>query len=257
MIFAVTGFSLTLLFKTIMNLIFDIGNSSTKLAVFDEGNKVSVFRSKNFSGEQLGRKLSAFNIDKAIISSVKEIPNIILELLGVNIPLIHILTHQSKLPFNNGYESPETIGPDRIAAVAGAYKIYPDSEVLIIDAGTAITYEFLSGNKYRGGNISPGLNMRFRALNKFTGKLPLIKPDSEASYPGRNTAEAIRSGVITGMVYEINEYIRTFEKLHPDAKVILTGGDGLFFKDKIGNQIIYMPDIVMDGLNFILEYNAK
>ncbi len=257
MIFAVTGFSLTLPFKSIMNLIFDIGNSSTKLAVFDEENIVSVFRSKKFTGEQLGKKLSAFNITKAIISSVKEIPEIIIELLGVNIPLIHILTPQSRLPINNGYETPETLGTDRIAAAAGAYKIYPDSEVLIIDAGTAITYDFLSGNNYKGGNISPGLNMRFRALNKFTSKLPLIKPDSEVSFPGRNTADAIRTGVITGMVYEINEYIRTFEKIHPDAKVILTGGDGLFFKDKIGKQIIYMPDIVMDGLNFILEYNAK
>jgi type III pantothenate kinase len=257
MIFAVTGFSLTLPFKSIMNLIFDIGNTSTKLAVFDKDNKVSVFRSKNFSGEQLGKKLAAFNIEKAIISSVKEIPEIIIELLGVNIPLIHTLSHQSKLPFINGYESPETLGPDRIAAVAGAYKIFPGSEVLIIDAGTAITYDFLSGNNYKGGNISPGLNMRFKALNKFTGKLPLIKPDSEASFPGRNTEDAIRTGVITGMVYEINEYIRTFEKSDPEAKVILTGGDGLFFKDKIEKQIIYMPDIVMDGLNFILEYNAK
>ena len=102
-----------------------------------------LFSVQKISVAQLGKKLSAFYIDKAIISSVKEIPDIILELLGVNIPLIHILTHQSRLPFNNMYESPETIGPDRLAAVAGAYKSYPHSEVLIIDAGTAITYEFL------------------------------------------------------------------------------------------------------------------
>ena len=240
-----------------MNLIFDIGNSSTKLAVFDGVEKVTIFQSRDFSCEKLAKKLSLFKIDKAIISSVKEIPEFIIDLLSVNIQLVHILSHKSKLPFKNDYETPETLGPDRIAAVAGAYKIFPGADILIIDAGTAITFDFLSGNSYKGGNISPGLRMRFKALNKFTDKLPLITPESEYSFPGHNTSAAITAGVVTGMIYEINEYIRTFKKKHSDAKVVLTGGDGVFFKDKIINRHLYMPDIVIDGLNFILDYNAK
>jgi type III pantothenate kinase len=99
--------------------------------------------------------------------------------------------------------------------------------------------------------------MRFKALNKFTDKLPLISKVELYTNPGRNTPDAIMAGVITGLTYEINEYIRTFEIRHADSKIILTGGDGDFLKDKINCQITYMPDIVIDGLNYILEYNAK
>jgi len=240
-----------------MNLIFDIGNSSTKMAVFDGREKITVFRSKEFSCEGLKKKMSHYKIDKAIVSSVKEIPGFIIDLLSVNIPMVHILSYKSKLPFKIEYETPETLGTDRIAAVAGAYSSFPGAKILVIDSGTAITFDFLSGESFKGGNISPGLNMRFKALNKFTGKLPLINPSPDYTFPGRNTADAITAGVITGVIYEINEYIRTFMKNHSDARVILTGGDGEFINSKIDHQHIYMPDIVIDGLNFILEYNAK
>jgi type III pantothenate kinase len=240
-----------------MNLIFDIGNTSTKMAVFDGWEIITVFRSIDFSCEKLEKKLSPYRIEKAIISSVKAIPEFILDLLSVNIPFVHILSHKSKFPFKIEYETPETLGSDRIAAVAGAYNVYPGAEILVIDAGTAITFDYLSGNSYKGGNISPGLGMRFKALNKFTGKLPLVNPISDYSFPGNNTTDAITAGVITGMIYEINEYIRTFEKKHSDSKVILTGGDGVFLNDKIDHLYVYMPDLVIDGLNFILEHNAK
>jgi type III pantothenate kinase len=128
---------------------------------------------------------------------------------------------------------------------------------MVIDAGSAITFDFLSGNEYKGGNISPGINMRFRALNQFTDKLPLLSPSENYSFPGLNTTDAIKAGVISGVVYEINEYIRTFEKKHVDNKIVLTGGDAGYLKDKIHSGIIYQPDIVTDGLNYILEYNAK
>jgi type III pantothenate kinase len=157
-----------------MNLIFDIGNSSTKMAVFEDQKKITVFRSKEFSCEKLGKKLSQYKIDKAIISSVRKTPDFIYDLLTVNIPFVHILSHKSRLPFRIDYETPETLGTDRIAAAAGAFSLFPGAEILIIDAGTAITFEFLSGDIYKGGNISPGLNMRFRALHKFTGQLPLV-----------------------------------------------------------------------------------
>jgi len=240
-----------------MNLIIDIGNSSTKIAIYDGQEKITDFKSKEFSCEKLEKKIASYKIEKAIISSVRDTPEFIFDLMTVNIPLVHILSHKSRLPFRIEYETPGTLGPDRIAAVAGAYSYFPGEEILIIDAGTAITFDYLSANIYKGGNISPGLAMRFRALHKFTGKLPLVSPADNYTSPGKNTIDAIMAGVITGVSYEINEYIRTFEKKHTDNKVILTGGDGEFLKNKIDYQSRYMPDIVIDGLNYILEYNAK
>jgi type III pantothenate kinase len=239
-----------------MNLIVDIGNTSTKLAVFNGHEKLSISRINELSCEELEKELSGFKIKRAIVSSVKKLPPFISDLFFTNIPFVHVLSHKSKLPFKIEYETPETLGPDRIAAVAGAFSLFPGSEILIIDAGTAITYEFLSSGIYKGGNISPGINMRFKALNKFTEKLPLASSSDNYTFPGLNTIDAITAGVITGVTYEINEYIRTFKKNKTDFKVLLAGGDSEFLKDKINYQTTYMPDIVIDGLNYILEYNA-
>jgi type III pantothenate kinase len=240
-----------------MNLIVDIGNTSTKLAVFDGKIKISQVRINGLSCEDLEKVLGGIKVQQAIVSSVKEIPPFIFELFLSKIPYVHVLSHKSKLPFKIEYDTPETLGTDRIAAVAGAFSMFEGQDVLVIDAGTALTFEFLSTNVYKGGNISPGLNMRFKALNKFTDKLPLISLSENYSNPGRNTNDAILAGVITGVTYEINEYIRTFKNKHIEFKLILTGGDGELLKDKINYQIAYMPDIVIDGLNYILEYNAK
>jgi len=235
-----------------MNLIVDIGNTSTKLAVFDGMKKLSVSRINELSCAELEKELSGFKVKRAIVSSVKKLPPFISDLLFANIPFVHVLSHKSKLPFKIEYETPETLGPDRIAAVAGAFSLFPGSEILIIDAGTAITYEFLSSGIYKGGNISPGINMRFKALNKFTEKLPLVSSSDNYTFPGVNTIDAISAGVITGVTYEINEYIRTFKKNKTDFKVLLAGGDSEFLKNKINYQTTYMPDIVIDGLNYIL-----
>jgi len=240
-----------------MNLIFDIGNSSTKLGIYDGDKKINVFRSKEWSCEELTEKMSHFKIERAIISSVRVIPEFILDLLTVNIPFVHILSHKSVLPFITDYQTPETLGTDRVAAVAGALIHFPGSNALIIDAGTAITFDFMAGNTYKGGNISPGISMRFMALNKFTDKLPLIKRAGEYNPIGRSTKEAITAGVLTGVIYEINEYIRTFEKMKIDIKVIVTGGDSSFLRNKINFKHSFIPDLVVDGLNNILKYNAK
>jgi type III pantothenate kinase len=240
-----------------MNLIFDIGNTSTKVAIFEGRNKVISIRTKIFSCEKMEKILGKYYLDKAIVSSVRNTPDFIIDLATHGIPHVHVLSHKSKLPFKNEYETPETLGPDRIAAIAGAFLTFPGKKILVIDAGSAITYDFLTGKTFKGGNISPGLSMRFRALHKFTGKLPLVSTTHEYKSPGRNTHDAISAGVIDGLIYEINEYIRTFLKKHVDLKVILTGGDSGYLKDRLNYKITYMPDIVLDGLNYILEYNAK
>jgi len=239
-----------------MNLIVDIGNTSTKLAIYNGRDKITISRINELSCEELENKLSGYKIEKAIVSSVKELPSFISDLIFSNIPYAHILSNKSRLPFEMEYQTPETLGTDRIAAVAGACNLFPGREIMIIDAGTAITFDFISGNTYKGGNISPGLSMRFKALNKFTGKLPLVTPAKSFSFPGQNTKDAITAGVISGVIYEINEYIRTFEKKHSNFQIILTGGDSRYLKDKTDHQLTYMPDIVIDGLNNILEYNA-
>lgn len=240
-----------------MNLIIDIGNSSTKVGIFDGPEKINVIRTKDFTCEEFEDKISSYKIEKAIVSSVKKMPPLIVDMFAVNIPFVHFLSHKSILPFKIAYGTPETLGTDRIAGVAGAFSIFPGSDLLVIDAGTAITYDFLSEGIYKGGNISPGLNMRFKALNKFTRKLPLLSPSPKFTNPGQNTSDAILAGVITGVTYEINEYIRTFEKMSREFNILLTGGDSGFLKDRIDRQITYVPDLVIDGLNYILEYNAE
>jgi len=240
-----------------MNVIYDIGNTVNKLALYDGDKKLFSLRTRDLTCEGIREKTSPFRLDRMIICSVKELPEFLYDLMSVDIPFVHILTNKSKLPFRSEYKSPETLGPDRLAAVAGAFLHFPGEEILIIDTGTAITYDFLSGNRYKGGTISPGLTMRFRALHKFTSKLPLETLSEEFTIPGKNTSDAIKGGVITGVIYEINEYIRTFKKEHKKLKVIITGGDSQFLKEKIRYRTINMPDLVMDGLNYILEYNAK
>jgi type III pantothenate kinase len=240
-----------------MNLIVDIGNTSTKLAVFEGNNKLSQSRVNELSCEELKNNIAGFKIQKAILSSVKKLPPFIYDLIFSNIPFVHVLSHESRLPFKIEYNTPDTLGSDRIAAVAGAFNLFSGKEVLIIDAGTALTFDFLSIDIYKGGNISPGLTMRFKALNIFTDRLPLLSPAENFTNPGQNTIDAILAGVIMGVEFEINEYIRTFKNEHSEFNIILTGGDSEFLKNKINYHITYMPDIVIDGLNYILEYNAK
>jgi type III pantothenate kinase len=239
-----------------MNLIVDIGNSRTKIALYRGGKKVTSSRINDLSCEEFEAKLSDKRVKKAIVSSVKKLPHFITDLLVSNIPFVHILSGKSKLPFSIEYETPETLGADRIAGVAGAYDLFPGEDILIIDTGTAITYDYLLGSNYKGGNISPGIEIRFKALHKFTGRLPLLSAENNYSSPGKSTNDAILAGVINGSIYEINEYIRTFEKKHREGRIILTGGDGQFFKEKIIREVTYVPDLVIDGLNYILEYNA-
>lgn len=241
-----------------MNLIFDIGNSSTKVAIFSGDEKIISLRARHFTWQKIVDIFSPYQgkIDNAIISTVRSVPEFIIDLATHGVPNVHVLSHQSKVPFRNEYDTPETLGTDRIAALAGAVTKFPGENILIIDAGSAITYDYLSGDTFRGGNISPGLSMRFKALHRFTGKLPLGSTTEKYSSPGRNTLEAISGGVIDGVIFELNTYMRAFMDLKPEGKIILTGGDSGYLKDRIGYQVVYIPDIVIDGLNIILNYNA-
>lgn len=197
-------------------------------------------------------------LNQAILSSVKPVDEELIRFLSQNFQLFIELDHHTPLPIENLYETPETLGKDRIAAAVGANELFPGQNILIIDAGTAITYDVVSEkNEFLGGNISPGLQMRFKALNHFTGKLPLINYSDEFQLIGRNTEEAIRAGVQNGILYEIERTIETFNRNYENLQIVMTGGDSIFFDKKLNYSIFVHFNLTLIGLNRILEHNAK
>jgi len=267
-----------------MNLIIDLGNSLAKFYFFENKyirsnfivNYSDLFLKENSdnpifintNSEYLLNLFSNFKqLENIIISSVIEFPADFIFFLENKIEgkAVIILTNRTKLPIQNLYESKETLGKDRIAAAVGANFIFPNTNMLIIDAGSAITYEFISEkNEYLGGNISPGLQMRLKALNSFTNKLPLITISEVNEFLeknddiiGKNTNSAIINGVFLGLLAEIESYITNFETKYQPIRVILTGGDSIFFDKKIKNKIFAEPNLVAIGLNRILEYTIN
>lgn len=238
-----------------LKLTIDRGNSATKIGFFDQSKLVAVHSIPNDDKEFITTFISTHQPEAAIISSVAD--DFDLGLIQKKVKNIVVLDHQTPLPFSNMYNTPETLGKDRIAAVAGAQQLYPQKSVFVIDAGTAITYDvLLGGNKYAGGDISPGMAMRFKALNTFTSRLPLVTKDEPHQFPGKKTTHAIASGVINGMIFEIEGY-RAFCKNNWDIDItILTGGDSDFFAGKLKKPIFVNQNLVLVGLNRILEYNA-
>jgi len=197
-------------------------------------------------------------LNQAILSSVKPVDDEILQFLSENFDLFIELDHLTELPLENLYETPETLGKDRLAAAVGANELFPNQNLLIIDAGTAITYDLVSEkNQFVGGNISPGLQMRFKALNYFTGKLPLVSYSDEFQTIGKNTTDAIRAGVQNGILYEIAQTIELFNKNYQNLQIVMTGGDSIFFDKKLNYSIFVHFNITLIGLNRILEHNAK
>src|SRR5699024_199750 len=167
------------------------------------------------------------------------------------------LSATTPIPFINTYETPQTLGLDRIALAAGAVSHYPNRDILIIDAGTSITYDLITADKkYLGGAISPGLNMRFRALNDFTANLPLLRvQDSDTVTIGKNTVESLQLGVKRGLLYEIDGFIDQYKEAYPELITILTGGDCEILSKRLKNSIFAIKNFLLSGLNCILEYN--
>jgi type III pantothenate kinase len=197
-------------------------------------------------------------LNKAILSSVKPGNEDLIGFLTEQMEFFMVLDENSGLPIENLYETPETLGKDRLAAAVGANELFPDRNLLVIDAGTAITYDLVSDrNQFVGGNIAPGLEMRFKALNHFTGKLPLINASDEFDFIGKNTTDAIRAGVQNGILYEIAQTIEIFNRNYQNLQIIMTGGDSNFFDKKLNYSIFVHFNLTLIGLNRILEYNAK
>ncbi|KAA6328594.1 Type III pantothenate kinase [termite gut metagenome] len=213
-----------------MNVTIDIGNTLTKIAVFDKNELTEIFYDRNGSLENFPEICDKYSIENGIVATVKEIgTNARKQIENCLFPILW-LTHKTKLPIVNLYKTPETLGYDRIAAVVGANDRFPGKNILVIDAGTAITYEFIDAeSQYHGGNISPGLQMRFNALHHYTERLPLIQREGEVAGISKDTETAIRSGVVKGIEYEIRGYISDFKEKYPDLLIFLTGGGWFFF----------------------------
>lgn len=242
-----------------MNLIIDIGNTLAKLFVFEENTIIYSTKIKTESLYNISELLNKFDkFDNAIISSVADIPDNLLVQIQQQVSKWFILDQTTKLPVKNLYKTPETLGKDRLAAIVGAYNIFPNQNVLVVDAGTALTFDFINLNaEYVGGNISPGLNMRYSALNYFTKKLPLLNISDQFAFIGQNTSEAIIAGVQNGILFEINGYVEKFGNNYHNLKVILTGGDTFFFAHKLKCPIFAEPFLVAIGLNRILQNNVE
>ncbi len=242
-----------------MNLIIDQGNTVSKLAVFNKGEIALRLTEPELNVSILKVILKEYpEISDCIISSVADYSKDIPGFLKDNLNNLIILNSETYLPIVNNYSTKETLGYDRIADAVGAFSIYPGNNVLIIDAGTAITIDLLtSKGEFYGGNISPGLDLRFRALNEFTKKLPLIEKVEVYPLLGKSTAEAILAGVINGAVFEMDGYIDILKSQYSDLKIILTGGDIKFFDKKLKNSIFAHSNLNLTGLNRILEYNVE
>ena len=240
-----------------MNIIIDSGNTQVKIGLFDKRQLVATHHTKNFDQTFLGQIASQYHIRRAIVASVSQPSESIKDLLASSGISTLVATPALSFPFIIEYKTPQTLGIDRLAAVAGATAIFPNENLLIIDAGTAITYEIVTEhNKYLGGNIAPGMQMRFKALNHYTSKLPLCTPDQMDGWIGKTTQEAISSGVVQGMINEMEGYGHLMQQQFSNFKVIITGGDADFFAKKLKNPIFVNLNLVLSGLNRILEHNA-
>lgn len=238
-------------------MVIDIGNSFSKVGLFDKNILIEYKEFKLFSVDDIKSFFSSKTITNSIISNVSSYDKKVFEFLNMNSNLV-LFDAEIKLPFKNKYGSVETIGNDRIALVSQASRLYPDKNVLVIDSGSCITYDFLNDkNEYLGGGISPGLNMKLKALNNQTARLPLVKKTQIKYLIGKSTETSILSGVINGTLGEINYIIEEYKKRYKKIVIILTGGDLNFLFNHIKNGILADPKFLLSGLNILIELNKK
>jgi type III pantothenate kinase len=239
-----------------MNLTIDHGNSFCKIIIFE--NDIPVFHDvcKTLTVRYLQSLFRRFEITNSMISSVVKLSTAVKTALKKY--KIREFNAQTKIPIKNLYTTPKTLGKDRLANAIAAAFLFPDQNVLVIDAGTCIKYDLVDRKKqYKGGNISPGLNMRFLALHKMTDGLPLVDFSNPGKLIGNSTVTAIQSGVYNGMKAEIEGMIVNYSKQYSPLKLILTGGDSIRFVSQLNLSIFAAADLVNIGLNEIIKHNTR
>ena len=241
-----------------MNLIIDVGNSFVKLAIFKDSEIIHkvVVELDNVICEIKVLKKEYALIKRAIVSSVGRLKKKDIIAMSKYFDLM-VLDSETNLPFKNLYKTPKTLGVDRIALVCGSIRQFSDKNVLIVDAGTCVTYDFInSDNEYLGGGISPGIRVRYKSLNNLTANLPLLESEMPKDFIGNSTEASIHSGVIYGILNEIDGIIESYKLKYSDLTVILTGGDAKFLSKQLKSSIFANPNFLLEGLNFILQFNT-
>ena len=240
-----------------MNLIIDIGNSRTKLGLFQKG---SLIKRKTIETKTLSQALVELSnayprIKDCIISSTAGYEDAQLDFLSKDFKVLQ-LSNKTSVPYDNLYETPETLGLDRIGLITSAVMKYPGRNVLVIDAGTCVTYDFVTKKgDYLGGGISPGLRIRFKGMNAFTSNLPLLETEDIENFIGNSTSSSMQTGVVNGLAHEIDGFIHQYQEKFEHLTVILTGGDAEILAKRIKNSIFANSNFLLEGLNHILEFN--
>lgn len=242
-----------------MLLTIDVGNSRIKVAVFEHNKQLDFYIFKTNEAlkkfENIFKKHS--NLQKIILSSVGKLDEEAVNYIKNQFPT-EIINHKSKFPFINLYTTPETLGIDRMVLAAGATLMFPNQNRLIIDAGTCITYDFVNNNnEYLGGAISPGISIRYKSLNDYTSKLPLLSINEDFKIIGDSTKSAIHSGVINGVIFEIEGFISQYSLKNQDLTIILTGGDADFLAKRLKNTIFANSNFLLESLNLLSLYTHQ
>jgi type III pantothenate kinase len=234
----------------------DIGNTLSKVGIFDGEVLLNNASFQNEDLQGIKAYVESNQAEHIILSSVAKSSHEVVDILKGLAPIIE-LSHETTLPFSNNYKTPQTLGMDRVAGIAGALHFFSNTHCLVIDVGTCITYDFVSKEGiYQGGSISPGLHMRLKAMHEFTGKLPLLTYQEIEDWIGKDTQTSMLTGVIWGMVNEINGFIARYDEAFGDLKVIITGGDAPKFVKHLKNNVFAEPNLLLFGLNKILKINV-
>lgn len=242
-----------------MNLVIDIGNTRTKYAIFE--NRTLLY-DQSFESNMFFSKIKELfeqypKINHALIAAVGDLEGKEREIVSL-FCRVHLLSSNSKVPFKNSYATPHTLGMDRVALATSAFYQNPRGNTLVIDAGTCITYDMVNdAGEYVGGAISPGVRMRYQAMHDQTAGLPLLEPEEILDFIGNSTDTSMHSGVINGVSQEIDGVINQYRSRFQDLTVILTGGDSHFFAKRLKNTIFANSKFLLEGLNYLLEYNKS
>ncbi len=229
-----------------------------KLVAFDGQKPVEEVKTQGDTLAALDVFVKRYKFQRGIVSTVRDLALAAkAQLEKLDFPMLYF-TPDTSVPVKNRYRTPRTLGADRLAAVVGASTLQPGRDLLIIDAGTCITYDVIDAQgNYWGGNIAPGMHMRLTSLHEHTARLPLVSAEGVVPGMGYDTETAIRSGVLRGMKYEIEGYIRSMRMKYPSLVIFLTGGDKINFDARVKNIILADEYIVPRGLNRILDYNYE
>lgn len=241
-----------------LHLAIDQGNSTSKIYIFQGESMIGSRRYEQLSVKCLEELFAEYSFEDAILSSVQNEDVELNRWIASHVQRFVNLTNTTPSPMKIRYDNPLLLGHDRIAAAVGAISQSEGCNLLVIDAGTAVTLDVVSAEgEFLGGNISPGLSTRFNSLHSYTSKLPLVEPEGEVPLMGHNTETAIRSGIVLGLVSEIDGYIERIKEKYGSVKVFMTGGDASFLSKRIKNCIFEDENLLAKGLIRILLYNNE